>query len=268
MSRALKTLVLAGTAEGRAVIDGLIVDGRFDVTASLAGATPNPATLPVPTVTGGFGGADGLASWCRDHNIDLIVDATHPFARQISRNARLAAATAGVPLLRFERPPWHPAPGDDWRGFASWQEMADAIPAGSRVFLAGGTQSIEIFTQRRDITLLARALNVEGRTGPPNVTFINAMPATGVAAECAQFAEAGISLLCCKNSGGDASFAKIAAARELGLPVWLLARHSDQADAGQRQPQQQQQQGSPEIYDSVEAVIAAACLRADRQSAK
>ena len=258
----LKTLVLAGTAEGRAVIDSLIADGRFDVTASLAGATPNPATLPVPTVTGGFGGADGLASWCRDHSIDLIVDATHPFARQISRNARLAAAGAGVHLLRFERPPWRPVPGDDWRSFASWQEMADAIPAGSRVFLAGGTQSIEIFTQRRDITLLARALNVEGRTGPANVTFINAMPATSAAAERAQFAEAGISLLCCKNSGGDASFAKIVAARDLGLPVWLLARRNDAADMGYKHRETLQ------IHDSVEAVIAAACLRADRQSAK
>jgi precorrin-6A/cobalt-precorrin-6A reductase len=260
--RRLQTLVLAGTTEGRAVIDGLVADGRFDVTASLAGATPKPAVLSVPTVTGGFGGIDGLASWCRDHAIDLLVDATHPFARQISRNARLAAAAASIPLLRFERPPWQPRPGDDWRSFDSWQEMADAIPVGSRVFLAGGTQSIEIFTQRRDITLLARALNVEGRAGPPNVTFINAMPATSAAAERAQFTAAGISLLCCKNSGGEASFAKIAAARQLGLPVWLLARHSDAADMADKQ------QDALQIHDSVEAVIKAACLRADRQSAK
>ena len=95
----VKTLVLAGTAEGRAVIDALVVDQRFDITASLAGATPNPAALPVPTVNGGFGGADGLASWCRDHAIDLLVDVTHPFARQISRNARLAAASAATPSI-------------------------------------------------------------------------------------------------------------------------------------------------------------------------
>ena len=258
----LKTLVLAGTAEGRAVIDGLVADGRFDVTASLAGATPDPVALPVPTVTGGFGGADGLASWCREHSIDLLVDATHPFARQITRNARLAATGAGIGLLRFERLPWHPAPGDDWRSFASWQDMADAIPAGSRVFLAGGTQSIEIFTKRDDITLLARALNVAGRIGPPHVTFINAMPATSIAAERRLFAAAGISLLCCKNSGGEASFAKIAAARDLGLPVWLLARHSDAADIAQNQ------QETLQIHDSVETVIAAACLWVDRQTAK
>lgn len=259
----LKTLVLAGTAEARAVIDGLVVDGRFDITASLAGATPNPASLPVPTLNGGFGGADGLAAWCRDHQYDLLVDVTHPFARQISRNARLAAVAAGLPLLCFERPPWRPMPGDDWRSFASWQDMADAIPAGSRVFLAGGTQSIKIFTGRTDITLLARALNVEGRVGPPNVTFINAMPSASVEAERAQFAAAGITLLCCKNSGGHASSAKIAAARDLGLPVWLLARH----DAGAGSGKAQKQLANLEIHDSVEAVIAAAASWADRWAA-
>jgi len=243
------------------MIDGLVADGRFDITASLAGATPNPASLPVPTLMGGFGGAEGLAAWCRDHAIDLLADVTHPFARQISRNARLAAAEAGIPLLCFERPPWRPMAGDNWRSFASWQEMADAIPAGSRVFLAGGTQSIEIFTKRDDITLLARALNVEGRAGPPNVTFINALPAASVEAERALFAEAGVTLLCCKNSGGDASFAKIAAARELGLPVWLLARHSDSAAANSHRNDAAQM----EIHDNVEAIILAACSYAARQ---
>lgn len=247
------------------MIDGLVADGRFDVTASLAGATPSPASLPVPTLTGGFGGADGLAVWCRDHGIELVIDVTHPFARQISGNARRAAAEIGIGLLRFERPPWHPAPGDDWRSFASWQDMADSIPTGSRVFLAGGTQSIEIFTKRRDITLLARALNVEGRAAPPNVTFINALPAAKVEAERAQFVTAGITLLCCKNSGGDASFAKIAAARELGLPVWLLARHDDLASAGDDTGH-----GRPEefeIHDSIEAIIAAAASRAAQHGA-
>ena len=259
---ALRTLVLAGTAEARAVIDGLVADGRFEVTASLAGATPNPASLPVPTLTGGFGGADGLAAWCRDHAIDLLIDVTHPFARQISRNARRAAAEAPVHLLRFERPPWRPGPGDDWRSFTSWQKMAAAIPAGSRVFLAGGTQSIEIFTKRHDITLFARALNVEGRVGPPNVTFINALPATSVEAECALFAEAGVSLLCCKNSGGDASFAKIAAARELDLPVWLLARHGDGIG------QVEARAAEPESHDSVPSILAAAIFRAENRRDK
>ena len=209
----LSTLVLAGTAEARAVIDGLKNDPAIALTASLAGATPQPITLPVPTLSGGFGGEDGLVAFCREHGIGMLIDATHPFARQISRNARAAAAVLDIPCLRFERPPWAPIEGDDWQSFGSWQEMASAIPAGKRVFLAGGTQSIEIFTQRDDITLWARALNVEGREGPPNVTFINAMPQAEKADERMIFEQYGVELLCCKNSGGDASFAKILAKR-------------------------------------------------------
>ena len=126
----VKVLVLAGTAEARQVIDQLVSDGRFDVTASLAGATPSPAPLPVPTISGGFGGAEGLAAYCREHQVMLLLDITHPFARQISRNAMDAATDAGITLLRYDRPPWMPEEGDQWRSFDSWQDMADAIPPG------------------------------------------------------------------------------------------------------------------------------------------
>ena len=249
----MKVLVLAGTAEARAVIDGLMSSDRFDLTASLAGATQNPAPLPVPTISGGFGGVEGLAGYCREHEIQLLVDVTHPFARQISRNARVAAKDAGIMLLRYDRPPWQPQDGDDWQSFDSWQEMADAIAPASRVFLAGDTQSIDIFTRRDDILLWARALNVAGRSGPDNVTFINALPSPSVDEERAQFSKAGITLLCCKNSGGNASSAKIVAARDLGLPVWFLARRSDEAAGGNQNSLEKFQ-----IHDSVDAIALAA----------
>ena len=222
--RRLKALVLAGTAESRTVINALLSEPSVKLTASLAGATPNPLELPVPTRVGGFGGPEGLAEYCHDNGVRLLIDATHPFARQITRNARSAAASLNIPCLRLERPPWHPEVGDDWRSFDSWQVMADAIPPGERVFLAGGTQSIGIFTKREDITLWARALNVEGMGGPANTTFINAMPQLEKADERTTFETHGITLLCCKNSGGNASFAKIAAARDLGISVWMLRR--------------------------------------------
>ena len=247
----LTTLVLAGTAEARAVIDGLKNDPAIALTASLAGATPQPIALPVPTLSGGFGGEEGLVAYCREHGIGMMIDATHPFARQISRNARAAAAILDIPCLRFERPPWTAAQGDDWRSFDSWEDMADAIPPGMRVFLAGGTRSIEIFSRRDDITLWARALNVEGRDGPPNVTFINAMPQADMADERATFHGNGVELLCCKNSGGEASFAKILAARDLGLPVWMLRRHSPD-------PAARKQMEKMQIHDNVEDLILAA----------
>lgn len=261
----LATLVLAGTAESRAVIELLKSDAAFSLTASLAGATPDPIALPVPTRTGGFGGVDGLVTYAREQGVGLLIDATHPFARQISHNAHEAAARLGIPCLRLERQPWAPEEGDDWRSFDSWQDMADAIPAGARVFLAGGTQSIEIFTKREDIHLWARALKVEGRVGPPNTVFINAMPQSE-AEERQTFLDNGITLLCCKNSGGAASFAKIAAARSLGLPVWMLKRHPHDMSQGMDQGMCRDGTGDAtgkqvanyHIHDTVEAVVAAA----------
>lgn len=258
MSRTpLATLVLAGTVEARAVIDALKDDPKIALTASLAGATPHPITLSVPTLSGGFGGEDGLVAYCRENVVGLLIDATHPFARQISRNARAAASVLGIPLLRFERPPWTAAQGDDWRSFDSWQEMADAIPSGTRAFLAGGTQSIGVFSRRDDITLWARALNVKEREGPPNVTFINAMPQADRADEYAIFRGKGMELLCCKNSGGEASFAKILAARDLGIPVWMLRRYTPEASA-------RKQMANLQNHDSVEALVSAARQLASR----
>ena len=117
-SRPVKVLVLAGTAEARAVIDGLMSSDRFDITASLAGATQNPAPLPVPTISGGFGGCRRSCRYCREHGVQLLVDVTHPFARQISRNAQaMPPRDAGIMLLRYDRPPWLPEDGDDWQSF-------------------------------------------------------------------------------------------------------------------------------------------------------
>lgn len=262
----LETLVLAGTAESREVVDALKANLSIRLTASLAGATPDPAPLPVPTRMGGFGGAEGLAAYARDHGVGLLIDATHPFARQISRNAREAAMMTGIPCLRLERPPWTPQAGDKWRSFDSWQDMADAIPSGARVFLAGGTQSIEIFTRRDDITLLARALNVEGRVGPANATFINALPQTE-AEERRTFSDSGITLLCCKNSGGPASFAKIAAARDLAIPVWMLRRHHPEDDMPVMGGGGEKQVANYQIHETVESVVLAARRLAEEVAA-
>jgi len=223
-AKPLNLLVLAGTQEARTVIDQLADDRRFAVTASLAGATATPQPLAAPVHRGGFGGAEGMAAFCRDQEIDAIVDLTHPFARHISRNAAQAAAILNLPCIAYHRPPWHPEPGDEWREFDDWQSMADAIPAGKRIFLAGGTASIEVFTRRHDIVLWARALNVSGYTNGERVTYINAMPEADMESEKALFTRHGIELLCCKNAGGTASVAKIEAARAMRMPIWLLAR--------------------------------------------
>ena len=228
----ITTLVLAGTGEARLVIDELCADGRFAITASLAGATDAPASLGVPCISGGFGGADGLAAWCRANGVQLIIDMTHPYAATMSANAALAAGRLGIASIRHERPPWHMKPGDNWRRFAGWREMAQAIPSGANVFLAGGSSAITHFAERGDIGLVARAMR-DRKDAPPKsasskvssrITFIKAMPKSDVSEERRLLEEHDISIVCCKDSGGKAGYAKIEAARALGIEVWLLER--------------------------------------------
>ena len=233
----ITTLVLAGTGEARLVIDELRADGRFAITASLAGATDAPASLRVPCISGGFGGADGLAAWCRTNGVQLIIDMTHPYAATMSANAALAAGRLGIASIRHDRPPWHMKPGDNWSRFAGWREMALAIPSGANVFLAGGSSAIAHFAERGDIGLVARAMKdrvMKDRVDAPSesasskvsprITFIKAMPKTDVLEERRLLEEHDILIVCCKDSGGKAGYAKIEAARALGIEVWLLER--------------------------------------------
>ena len=251
----LKTLVLAGTAEARAVVAMLASDPAFIIEASLAGATTAPTSLCVPTHRGGFGGEAGLASFSRDHGIDLILDVTHPYATTISGNAAQAAQRAGIACLHYQRPPWMPEQADRWQHFSSWQDMADAIPAKTRVFLAGGTQSVEMFMRRTDITLIARALNLADKTSSPQTIFINALPSKTVEGECKLLKKHNIALICCKNSGGNSSFAKILAARKCGIEVWMLDR---KPVALSLDGPTQKGMPSPQIHDTVETIISAA----------
>ena len=228
----ITTLVLAGTGEARLVIDELRTDDRFAITASLAGATDAPASLGVPCISGGFGGADGLAAWCRTNGVQLIIDMTHPYAATMSANAAEAAGRLGIANIRHDRPPWHMKPGDNWRRFTGWREMAQAIPSGANVFLAGGSSAIAHFAERGDIGLVARAMKdrvdapSESASSKvsPRITFIKAMPKTDVLEERRLLEEHDISIVCCKDSGGKAGYAKIEAARALGIEVWLLER--------------------------------------------
>ena len=161
-------LILAGTGEARTIIKALKDDMRINITASLAGATPSPIDLMVPTRKGGFGGATGLADFCRTHNVDAIIDLTHPYAAQMSRNANDAAAMAEVKLIRFMRPAWQAGKGDSWQYFENWHDMAKALPIGARVFLAGGSGALAVFSQLDHVDIWARGLNQNNNTKSNN----------------------------------------------------------------------------------------------------
>ncbi len=201
---------------------------RTDVTAvlSLAGRTSAPAPQAVPVRVGGFGGPRGLADYLRDHAIGILVDATHPYAAAISVNAATAAERTGIPLLVLRRAAWTPVDGDRWINAC---DTADAVrklgDAPRRVFLALGRKEIAPCSQAPQHRYLVRS--VEPITPPlavPHATYITARGPFAAADERVLLEQHRIEVIVAKNSGGSASYGKIAAARALGLPVIMLQR--------------------------------------------
>ncbi|MFP4182600.1 MAG: cobalt-precorrin-6A reductase [Thiohalospira sp.] len=222
----MHVLLLAGTAEARALADRLADHPRIRVTASLAGRVARPAELPVTTRQGGFGGAPGLADWLRRHEVGAVVDATHPFAAGISANAAAAAGAVGVPLARLERPAWEPGPGDHWIPVPDLAAAAAALePLGDRVLVTTGRNELAPFEAVPDKAYLIRTIDPpEPPPDLPRATYLQARGPYDADAEAALMAEHAIQVLVTKASGGEATRGKLEAARRRGIPVVMVRR--------------------------------------------
>lgn len=220
----MRILILGGTTEAAGLVRLLADRTDFDITLSLAGRTAAPLALPARTRIGGFGGAQGLAAYLREHAIAALIDATHPFAKVISRNAALASHAAGVPLLAIRRPAWAREPGDDWREVDSVAEAVPALGATPRkIFLTVGRLELAAFAAAPQHRYLVRTIEPVGDALPGlDVTAIEARGPFGAAEEEALMRRHGIEVLVTKNSGGEATYGKIAAARALALPVVIV----------------------------------------------
>lgn len=217
-------LILGGTGDARNLAAKLAIDGVTRVTLSLAGRTKTPLDQSVTTRTGGFGGADGLMRFIAEAKVDLLVDATHPFAAQISRNAWAAAQVAGTPMVALDRPPWTRMEGDNWTEVDDMQAAADALGAEpKRVFLTIGRQELAPFARHPQHLYLVRSIEPAHVTLPNATTLLDRGPFDEAAEEALMRAHA-VDLLVTKNSGGAATYGKIAAARRLGLPVIMVRR--------------------------------------------
>ncbi len=222
----MRILILGGTTEASGLAAALAGQGRFQPLLSLAGRTSDPKPLPIPTRVGGFGGAEGLARFLRDERIEALIDATHPFAAVMSHNAARAADATGVPLLALRRPPWTPRAGDRWREVTGMGEAVRAIgEAPRRVFLTVGRLELRPFAAAPQHAYVVRTIEpIDDALPVPNVIAIRDRAPFDEAAERALMAREGIEVLVTKNSGGAATYPKIAAARALGIPVVLVAR--------------------------------------------
>jgi precorrin-6A/cobalt-precorrin-6A reductase len=221
-----RILILGGTTEARELAERLAKRTDLEIIVSLAGRTKSPAPQPVPVRSGGFGGAAGLAAYLAEERIDALVDATHPYANIISANADVAARQAGVPLIAFRRPPWRAVAGDRWTEAA---DVADAVRSlgerPRRVFVTlGRTELIPLTTAPQHFYLIRSVDPVEPPLPLARVGYITDRGPFSAADDRALMSAHAIDAVMAKNSGGIASYGKIAAARALGIDVIMLRR--------------------------------------------
>ncbi len=219
-----KILILGGTREAAKLAEQLVEQGHH-VTTSLAGRTKEPTPPAGNTRIGGFGGANGLAEYLRSEAIDKLIDATHPFAKQISANAKAAAALTSIHLQTIERAPWEKLPDDIWIEVGSLEEARNAIPGGARILLALGKQHIDLFKSRTYVHYVVRMVDApEDALSLPDYELVIGKPSSDANEEARLLKSFAITHIVCRNSGGKGAYAKIEAARMLQIPVIIVGR--------------------------------------------
>ncbi len=228
----MRILLLGGTAESHLLATQL-ARRRHDVEYSLAGRTSNPAHPPGCRIrSGGFGAVAGLRRHLEQNAVQLLVDGTHPYAVQISRNAHAAAAASGTPLWALRRPPWRNDGSGRQRSCRDWATLHAALRDFRRPFLTIPGEVLSNLSLLppwpHQLWILRR---LEGAAVPPprlpaNVRILRGFPASQAAREERLLRRLGVDVLVCRNSGGQRARAKILAARRLRLPVLMLRRPS------------------------------------------
>jgi len=199
---------------------------ELDVTLSLAGRTAAPARQPVPVRSGGFGGAAGLTDYLSSERIDVLIDATHPYASGISANALAAAHESNVPVVVLRRPPWIAVAGDRWTEVDGVREAVRALgPSPRRVFVTLGRNELASFADAPQHHYLVRSVDpVDPPLPLPHAVYLTGRGPFAEADDRALMTTHGIDTVIAKNSGGSATYGKIAAARSLGIGVIILRR--------------------------------------------
>jgi len=220
----MRILILGGTTEASQLAQQATEIPGIELITSLAGRTSQPATQATATRIGGFGGSRGLAQYIKDNGIDALIDATHPFAEQISFNAATAAQLCSIPHLMLVRPQWEAREGDHWIEVETLEEAAAKLPGlAVRVFLTIGRQELSTFRDLKDIWFLMRMIDPPTPPIPPGELLLERGPFS-LDHEKKLLLNYNLESIVSKNSGGDATYAKIEAARLLSLPVVMVKR--------------------------------------------
>lgn len=218
-SRVKRILLLGGVSEALAIARRLGPDHIY----SLAGLGKVPVDLACQVRVGGYGGAEGLARFIAEQGIDLLLDATHPYAAQISANAAAASALAGIPCWALRRTGWRAGPGDDWREVADWNELIAALEGFRRPFFTLGREPLEHLHEippQQHWTVRC----LQHQPAGERYEVIGARGPFDLDGERQLFARLGSDVLISKNSGSQSTEPKLQVARELGVPVLILKR--------------------------------------------
>lgn len=214
-----RILLLGGIGEALAIARRLGPQHVY----SLAGLGKVPDDLACEVRVGGYGGADGLADFIRLRGFDLLLDATHPYAAQISANAARAAQLAGVPCWALRRPGWQAGAADDWREVAGWPALIQALEPFRRPLFTLGREPLEHLDEipaHQHWTVRC----LQSLPGTARADVLGARGPFSLDGERALFARLGTDVLVSKNSGSHATEPKLQVARERGVPVLILAR--------------------------------------------
>ena len=221
----MRALILGGTGDANQLADAFVREG-IDAIYSYAGRTQIPLPHSLPTRIGGFGGTTGFADFLLKERITHVIDATHPFAVEMSRHAVEACAVMSIPLIALERTPWTRASGDNWIDVADIKAAVAALPEPrARVFLAIGRQHIAPFAAKPQHAYTLRFIDApDGELPLPDAEVIISRGPFTLQSDRALMRARSIEWLVARNSGGSGARAKIEAARELGLPVIMIER--------------------------------------------
>ena len=219
---AKRILILGGTGLARLAADALVEQG-FDVTSSLAGVTHSPHLPKGKLINGGFGGVEGLEAYLKAEQFDLVVDATHAFAAQMSAHAFTACSQVSVKLLRLEAPVWQPQAGDDWREVATVEAAVASLPLWAKVVVTVGRKEVGQFFARADLSGIARMIERADEAAPSNWQVLLERPPFSLEAEIDLLRSSQAEFLVSKNAGGQRP-AKLGAAAALALPVIMVRR--------------------------------------------
>lgn len=224
MARASHLLLLAGSGEGRQIAHALS-EMRLRATASLVVPDHWSGPLPLPTRTGGFGGAESFASYLEDEQITAVLDATHPFAARVSARSWAICREKGIPYLQLDRQPWSLADCDRWSEVETAEQAATRTKPNARIFVTTGRETLDAFVPFEDRQFFFRRLQPDGPDSDiKNVIYVYETGPFSVEEERKTLQQLSIEMLICKNTGGKVSYTKLQAARTLGIPVILLRR--------------------------------------------